>query len=233
MRRIVITGASSGIGKALAERLLLVGDQVIGLCRSIENLPKGVHGISCDLKDAEAVRAAFTKIHSEFGEIDALVNNAGVALLSRISDGALEDWETMWNVNVRGLALCCQLALPLLSPQTGQIVNVSSMSGHRVPPTGGFYAPTKFAVRAITDALRAELRLDGKPLRVSSVSPGFVDTPLLNDYFKDREAVLEKTKREVKMLSAKDVAESIVRILDTPTHVEVGDVQLLPVDQKA
>jgi NADP-dependent 3-hydroxy acid dehydrogenase YdfG len=233
MRWIVITGASSGIGKATAELLLEQGDELIGICRSVEELPAGVKGIRCDLSDENAVRSAFATIKEEFGQVDALINNAGVALLSRISDGELADWDTMWNVNVRGLALCCQLGLSVLNQESGQIINVSSMSGHRVPPTGGFYAPTKFAVRAITEALRSELRMDGKTLRVASVSPGFVDTPLLDDYFKGREEVLEKTKQEMKMLSAEDIAESIVHILNTPHHVEVGDVQLRSVDQKA
>lgn len=233
MRHVVITGASSGIGKATAELLAKKSFRVIGLCRRTEELPDGVQGLKCDLSDAAAVKTAFAELKANFGEIDALINNAGVALLSRISDGDLADWDTMWNVNVRALALCCQLGLGVLDQEHGQIVNVSSMSGHRVPPTGGFYAPTKFAVRAITESLRSELRMDGKTIRVASVSPGFVDTPLLDDYFKGRESALEKTKQEMKMLTAEDIAASIVHILETPSHVEVGDVQLRSVDQKA
>ncbi|MGJ8672468.1 SDR family oxidoreductase [Rubritalea sp.] len=233
MCRVIITGASSGIGKATAETLVKNGDEVIGLCRSVEKLPDGVRGIRCNLADADSVKSAFDLIHLEIGEVDTLINNAGIAYLSRITDGNLADWDSMWNVNVRGLALCCQLGLGVLNKDRGQIINVSSMSGHRVPPTGGFYSPTKFAVRAITESLRAELRMDGKTIRVASVSPGFVDTPLLEDYFKGREEVLAATKQQIKMLTAQDIAESIVHVLNTPLHVEVGDVQLRSVDQKA
>src|SRR5690606_1432506 len=107
---------------------------------------------------------------------------AGIAHLARLIDGNPADWEEMWRVNVLALSLCCQFSLRHFPTEGGRIVNISSMSGHRVPPTGGFYAPTKFAVRAITDSLRHELKSIGSKVQVSSVSPGFVDTPLLETY---------------------------------------------------
>jgi len=225
--KIIVTGASSGIGKALCELLVERGAEVIGLCRRSDGLAAGVDHIACDLSDEVQIRETFASI----GKVDGLVNNAGVAKLSSIIEGDLEDWDTMWKVNVRALALCSQLVLPKLSA-TGNIVNVSSMSGHRVPPSGGFYSPTKFAVRAISEALRCELRAVGSTVRVSSVSPGFVDTPLLDDYFSGREAILEKTKKEIQMLQPQDIAHSIVHILSSPHHVEIGDVQLRSSDQK-
>jgi len=228
---ITVTGASSGIGKATAALCAAQGARVVGLCRSVEKLSEGITGVCCDLTDAESISQAVEEVRVKFGRVDALVNNAGVAYLSRIMDGDLADWDTMWKVNVRGLALMSQLVLPLMPERGGQIVNVSSMSGHRVPPTGGFYAPTKFAVRAITESLRSELKLAGSATRVSSVSPGFVDTPLLNDYFAGREDALQKTRAAMKMLSDEDIAQSILHILTTPLHVEVGDIQLRSVDQ--
>ena len=107
------------------------------------------------------------------------------------------------------------------------------MSGHRVPPSGGFYSPTKFAVRGISDALRNELRSDDNPTRVATVSPGFVDTPLLDHYFKGREDQLSQTRASMRMLQPEDVASSILHILDTPLHVEITDIQMRSVDQKA
>jgi NADP-dependent 3-hydroxy acid dehydrogenase YdfG len=233
MQKVVITGASSGIGKATARLLLSQGCEVYGLCRRVEELESGVIGIACDLEDTASVHAAFDALQSRAGGIDVLVNNAGVAKLSRICDGSLSDWDTMWMVNVRGLALSCQLGLKQLDSQRGQIINVSSMSGHRVPSTGGFYAPTKFAVRGITDALRNELKTDGSRIRVSSVSPGFVDTPLLDDYFQGREEVLEATKQSMQMLTSEDIASAIVQIIAVPQHVEVGDIQMRSVDQSS
>lgn len=226
-KTILLTGASSGIGYATAERLLARGARVIGLCRNVSKLPSGVEPLECDLNNPEAIVSAFSKLE----HLDALVNSAGIALPSRVTDGNPADWEAMWRVNVQGLSICCQRALPLFPSGEGQVVNVSSMSGHRVPSSGGFYSPTKFAVRAVTDALRTELRAGGKKTRVSTISPGFVDTPLLDHYFKGREEVLEKTRSKIQMLTADDVARAIVNILETPLHVEITDIQMRSADQ--
>lgn len=223
----LITGASSGIGYAIAEKMLAQGARVLGLCRDTTKLPKGVEPLACDLEDPVAIERAFSNIPS----LDILINNAGIALLSRISDGEPADWERMWRVNVHALTLCCQKALPLFPNEGGQIVNISSMSGHRVPPTGGFYSPTKFAVRGVTDALRNELRADGRKDRVASISPGFVNTPLLDHYFQGREEQLEKTRNSMHMLTAEDVAASVIHVLTTPLHVEITDIPMRSVDQ--
>lgn len=224
---ILVTGASSGIGRATSLALMEKGARVLGLCRDVSKLPAGVEAICCDLSDPAAIEAVFAEIK----HLDALVNNAGIALLSRVSDGSPDDWERMWRVNVHGLTLCCQRALPLFKEGAGQIINVSSMSGHRVPPSGGFYSPTKFAVRAVTDALRSELRADCKVTRVATISPGFVDTPLLDHYFKGRESQLEQTRNSIKMLTPEDVARSILHVLESPLHVEITDIQMRSADQ--
>ncbi|MFD2157545.1 SDR family oxidoreductase [Rubritalea tangerina] len=232
-KTVVITGASSGIGAAISAQCLDAGAQVIGLCRRSDTLDSRVRGISCDLRDQASIDDAMAQIESASARVDVWVNNAGVAKLSKITDGALEDWDTMWSVNVRALAYCSQAALKFLSPESGQIINVSSMSGHRVPPTGGFYAPTKFAVRGITDALRSELRAAGSRIRVASVSPGFVDTPLLDEYFQGREEQLAEAKASMQMLGAEDVANCVLHIINSPMHVDIGDIQLRSSDQKA
>ncbi|MBK1832140.1 SDR family oxidoreductase [Verrucomicrobiaceae bacterium R5-34] len=224
----LVTGASSGMGFAIAEQLQQAGARVFGLCRNISKIPAAVHPISCDLTSPEQIDAAFASLDA----LDILINNAGIAILSGISDGDPADWQKMWQVNVHALATCCQKSLALFPESGGQIVNISSMSGHRVPRTGGFYAPTKFAVRAISDALRTELRSQDNPTRVACVSPGFVDTPLLDVYFKGREQQLEETKTSMDMLTAEDVAESVMHILRTPAHVDVSDIMLRCTQQK-
>lgn len=202
---------------------------MLGLCRDTTKLPVGVRPILCDLTDPSQIDYVFRKLR----KLDILVNNAGLALLSRISDGNPTDWEKMWKLNVQALTVCSQKALALFPETGGQIVNTSSMSGHRVPATGGFYAPTKFAVRAVSEALRSELRADGNPTRVATVSPGYVDTPLLDHYFKGREEQLAQTRQSIQMLQPEDVASAVLHILSTPLQVEITDIQMRSVDQKS
>jgi NADP-dependent 3-hydroxy acid dehydrogenase YdfG len=227
-KTLLVTGASSGIGLALCELLVERGANVLGVTRRPSALSENVSPIVADLTQRDQVSTVFHGL----GKIDGLVNCAGVAYLSRIIDGNPADWEEMWRVNVMALTLCCQMSLRHFPAGGGRIVNVSSMSGHRVPPTGGFYAPTKFAVRAITDALRAELKSVKSPVQVACVSPGFVDTPLLDQYFRGREQTLSQTKAAMKMLEPHDVAWAILTILEAPAHVEVGDILMRSAEQQ-
>ncbi|MBR9761733.1 SDR family NAD(P)-dependent oxidoreductase [bacterium] len=227
MKTALVTGASSGIGKAIAIALEESGMKVIGLCRSVENLPEGVTPLACDLRDATQIQEAFLSLD----HLDILVNSAGLAYLSRLTDGEPALWEEMWQVNVHALSLCCQLALPLFPKNGGQILNLSSMSGHRVPPTGGFYAATKFAVRAVSEALRAELKTAGSPVRISTLSPGFVDTPLLDKYFAGREDQLKQTRENIKMLTPESIAASALHVLTSPPDVEINDIMMRSADQ--
>jgi NADP-dependent 3-hydroxy acid dehydrogenase YdfG len=226
-KKVLITGASSGIGRAIAEALLTEEAEVIGLCRSVENLPPGVTPLSCDLSEPDQIATAF----SSLDHLDILINNAGLAYLSPISTGDPEKWKSMWQINVHALGLCSQQALKLFPPSGGHILNISSLSGHRVPPTGGFYAATKFAVRAMTEALRSELKLVNSATRISSISPGFVDTPLLDHYFAGREDQLAQTRAEVNMLTPQNIAATALHILSAPPGVEINDVLLRSSDQ--
>ncbi|MBC7980355.1 MAG: SDR family NAD(P)-dependent oxidoreductase [Armatimonadetes bacterium] len=228
-KTFLVTGASSGIGKALCELLLDHEANVLGVTRRPSALHPDISPIQADLTSREDISSIFLKL----GKIDGLINCAGTAYLSRIIDGNPADWEEMWRVNVLALSLCCQFSLKHFPKSGGRIVNISSMSGHRVPPSGGFYAPTKFAVRAITDALRSELKAIHSPIQVACVSPGFVDTPLLDNYFRGREETLSKTRASMKMLSPGDVADCIISILTAPPHVEVSDILLRSSDQIA
>jgi 17beta-estradiol 17-dehydrogenase / 3beta-hydroxysteroid 3-dehydrogenase len=227
-KTLLVTGASSGIGQSLCEVLVQRGANVLGVTRRPSALSPDVSPILADLTKREDVSAIFHGL----GRIDALVNCAGVAYLSRIVDGNPADWEEMWRVNVMALTLCCQLSMKHFPASGGRIVNVSSMSGHRVPPTGGFYAPTKFAVRAVTDALRNELKSSGSPVQVACVSPGFVNTPLLDQYFRGREETLTQTRAAMRMLEPIDVAWAILGILEAPPHVEIGDILIRSGEQR-
>ena len=231
----LITGASSGIGEACARALSGNGAKVILTGRNqkkLEQLSKEIGGIflTANLSISEDVVSLFEAID---GSIDILVNNAGVAPKASIIDGDIEAFQTLLNVNVLALTHCCQLALKKFDPKNGgQIVNISSMSGHRVPPSGGFYAATKFAVRAVTEALRYELKSKGNKTRVTMISPGFVDTPLLENYFRGDEETLSALRQDIEMLKPQDIAQTLLHILETPKHVEIGDVMMRPSDQK-
>ena len=231
----LITGASSGIGAACAKALANNGAKVVLTGRnqtSLEQLAEEIGGryMVADISQNDEV----IKLFDEIGEsIDILVNNAGIAPKASIIEGKIESFEDLLRVNVLAVVHCCQLAIKKFNPSTGgQIINISSMSGHRVPPSGGFYAATKFAVRAITEALRYELKIQKNKTRVSMISPGFVDTPLLDNYFKGSEEKLSELRERLEMLKPKDVANSLIHILESPNHVEIGDIMMRPRDQE-
>ena len=231
----LITGASSGIGAACAKALANNGAKVVLTGRnqtSLEQLSEEIGGryMVADISQNDEV----IKLFDEIGEsIDILVNNAGIAPKASIIEGKIESFEDLLRVNVLAVVHCCQLAIKKFNPSTGgQIINISSMSGHRVPPSGGFYAATKFAVRAITEALRYELKIQKNKTRVSMISPGFVDTPLLDNYFRGSEEKLSELRERLEMLKPKDVANSLIHILESPNHVEIGDIMMRPRDQE-
>ena len=231
----LITGASSGIGAACAKALANNGAKVVLTGRnqtSLEQLSEEIGGryMMADISQNDEV----IKLFDEIGEsIDILVNNAGIAPKASIIEGKIESFEDLLRVNVLAVVHCCQLAIKKFDPSTGgQIINISSMSGHRVPPSGGFYAATKFAVRAVTEALRYELKIQKNKTRVSMISPGFVDTPLLDNYFKGSEEKLSELRERLEMLKPEDVADSLIHILESPNHVEIGDIMMRPRDQE-
>ena len=233
-RIALITGASSGIGAACAKALAARGARVIVTGRNKAALAElaeetGGKAINADLKWEPDIERLFFEVGDR---LDILVNSAGVAPKAPIIDGDPALFRELFDVNVFALTRCCQLALPKFNPERGgHIINVSSMSGHRVPASGGFYAATKHAVRAVTEALRFELKTADSKTRVATVSPGFVDTPLLGLYFKGSEDKLETLKDNLHMLEPEDVAAAVVHILETPAHVETGDIQLRPTGQ--
>lgn len=241
-KRILVTGASSGIGRAIALALGEKGAEIALLARREDRLrdvsekiiESGSKGISVpvDLSDSGAAQDAVNFAASALGGLDILINAAGVARQAGLSDGKIEDWRNMLDVNVFALAVVTREALIHFPDQGGHVVNISSMSGHRVPGKGGFYAATKFAVRAMTEGLRQELRAAGNQTRVCSISPGFVDTELLDEYFATSGGDESKyDKIGYPLLQPEEIADLVIHQLTMPPTAEVTDILVRPTAQ--
>jgi NADP-dependent 3-hydroxy acid dehydrogenase YdfG len=238
-RSIVVTGASSGIGAAVVRALATEGARLtIGARRAdrLEAIAREAGGeiavVRTDMRvEADVVRLVSTA-RERFGGVDALVNNAGLGRKAPVSSAPTELWREMLETNVLGLLVATREAIQDMERRgvAGHVVHVSSMAAHRVPgPDSGVYAGTKFAVRAITEGLRQELRARQSPIRVSCVSPGYVDTEF-PDVFVGPGGTAQRPA--VKTLDADDVARAIVWVLSQPAHVEVHDVLVRPTAQR-
>jgi NADP-dependent 3-hydroxy acid dehydrogenase YdfG len=187
-----------------------------------------------DVRREADLLALFAAVRERFGGVDVLVNNAGLGLAAPISSGETERWRTMLEVNVLALCVASREAIQDMERRgvAGHIVHVSSMAGHRVPGIdSAVYSGTKFAVRAIAEGMRQELRAKQSPIRVSCVSPGYVETEFAEVFSGSKEAA-QKTYARLKVLEATDVAEAIRWMVSRPPHVEVHDVLLRPTEQR-
>jgi len=242
-KRALVTGASSGIGRAIAQDLARHGCHVALLARREERLHETAalveaegstaQVIPVDLADTTMTRQAVAAAASAFGGLDIVINAAGIGRQSKLMDGNIEDWKDMFDINVMALAVVTHEAIPHFPEGGGHIVNISSMSGHRVPGKGGFYAATKFAVRAMTEGLRQELREQNNFTRVSSISPGFVDTELLDEYFSGGDTDANYTAIGYSILQPEEIAELVIHQLTMPPTAEVTDILVRPTGQKS
>ena len=235
----IVTGASSGIGEAVARAFASAGIGVALVARRAGQLDRIAEDINADGGRAVVVSADLCRERAAaevvaaaadlLGSLDILVNAAGVARYAPVVDGDPAEWQEMWQVNVLALARICREALTRFPACGGHIVHIGSLSGHRVPPGGGFYAATKFAVRAHAESLRCELRARKNPTRVSCVSPGFVATALAEDYLRGAGKTLEELGYEA--LEPADVASCVLHAVDSPPGVEINDVLVRPAGQ--
>lgn len=235
----LVTGASSGIGRAVARDLIEAGLRVALCARRkdrLETLAQELGEeralvVQADLRNEDAIRGVFTELRQTWGGVDVLVNNAGLGVKAPLMDGPAGGWREMLEVNVLALAICTQEALAdFRAKGRGHVLHISSISGHRVAPGGGMYAATKHAVRALTEGLRQELREAGSPVRVTSISPGFVETEFAEVYHGSAEKARE-TYGRYRVLDAADVAQAVRYALSCPEHVQLHDVLLRPTEQ--
>ena len=240
-----ITGASSGIGTAIATQLAADGYN-LALCARREqrlaqlaNILSSQHGVevltqTVDLRDEAQILDWFDAIATRFNRLDVLVNNAGLGHKESLSSGSTEKWRETLDVNVIALCICTREAIKLmrtLGNDSGHIVHISSMSGHRVPGSG-MYSASKFAVRALTEGLRQELRADQSAIRISSISPGFVETEFAEKYSGSAEAA-QQVYSQFPILQPKDIANGVGYILSQPDYVQVHDLLLRPTQQSS
>ncbi len=231
-QRALITGASSGIGKATALAFARAGIHVALLSRSLEKLEAVAETIRqssevdvavypVDLARVDRVRERIGKIAAEFAPVDILINNAGMGYTKPLIDTPLADWQRVLDLNLTGAFECIQGILPMMRDRgTGTIVNVVSIAGKQAFPGWGAYCTSKFGLMGLTKALAAEERANG--IRVTAVCPGAVNSPIW-----DTETVNADFDRS-KMLTPESVAESILQTIQMPSEATIEEVTLMP-----
>jgi NADP-dependent 3-hydroxy acid dehydrogenase YdfG len=240
-RVAVVTGASAGIGRATARALAGAGMKVAACARRTDRLDElaaelgdRLLPITADLRREADILALFDRVRDAWGGVDVLVNNAGLGHAEPLVSGDTERWREMLEVNVLALCIATREAIADMRRRdaAGHVVHISSMAAHRVPPGSAVYSATKYAVRSLTEGLRQELRELGSPIRVSAVSPGFVETEFAEHYHKSAEAA-RTTYSRYKVLEADDIARAVVYLLDQPAHVQIHDLLVRPTDQRS
>ena len=234
---VAITGASSGIGEATAKLLAQNGAKVVLGARRTDKLEKLVKEIyssggtaefkAVDVTDREDVKAFVEFVKDKFGRVDVIFNNAGVMPLSPMNALKVEEWDNMINVNIRGVLNGIAAGLPIMEAQgSGQIINTASIGAHVVVPTAAVYCATKYAVWAISEGLRQELQ----HIRVTTLSPGVVDTELGSDITDESSKGLLEDFRKT-ALPSEAIARAVLYAVSQPDDVDVNEVIVRPVGQ--
>jgi NADP-dependent 3-hydroxy acid dehydrogenase YdfG len=229
MKHIVITGASSGIGRTTSNLLLDKGHKVSLLSRSIEKLSAEFDSpraslIQCDVKDYASVQKAISMAIEAQGPIDVLINNAGLGVFDKFADGKIEEWHNMIDTNVKGVLNCLHAALPHLISSKGHIINIASVAAHHVFPNSGVYCSTKWAVAAISESIRLEL---SNEVRVTTISPGAVNTPFIDQT--SNEALLKDYKGYfAEGLDPTIIAQNILHTINTSDTAVISEIIVRP-----
>jgi NADP-dependent 3-hydroxy acid dehydrogenase YdfG len=235
-RVAVVTGASSGIGEATARGLREAGFAVVLGARREDRLMAvardlGGRGLPLDVRDPTSIKAFVDAIAAEYGQVEILINNAGLAAgLQPLAEGNDDDWVQMMETNVLGLLRVTKAMLPLLrrAPRA-HIVNLGSVAGFEVYVGGVGYTASKHAVRAITKTLRLELM--GEPIRVTELEPGLVDTEFSLVRFKGDRDRASNVYKGMEPLTGADVADCIVWVVTRPPNVNVDEMVVRPIAQ--
>lgn len=236
----MITGATSGIGKAAAEllaknnfRLILCGrreDRLDELKAKLSSETE-VCTLVFDVRDKAAVSKSIGSLPDGFKKIDLLLNNAGNAHgLSPIESGDLDDWDAMIDSNVKGLLYVSKAVITgMAARKSGHIINIGSIAGKEVYPNGNVYCASKFAVDALNKSMRLDLNQYG--IKVGAINPGMVETEFSQVRFKDDDERAANVYKGFEPLRPEDIAEVILFMVTRPAHVNIGDITVLPTAQ--
>lgn len=234
---IVITGASSGLGLTATKELAKLGAKVVVGARRLDRLQElakeigqpETTAVQVDVTKREQVDKLIQTALDVYGRIDVLVNNAGYMPLSYIEKGKVDEWDATIDINIKGVLYGVNAVLPVFKKQkSGQIINVSSVGGHTVITGGAVYCGTKFAVRAISEGLRQEL----KPynIRVLNVSPGATESDLGNSITDEDLLVTLKDKFDFHPVPATAFSDAIIYAINQPENVDVNEIIFRPTD---
>lgn len=230
-KRIILTGASSGIGEATAKLAVARGHQILLVARSSEKLkalteelgPQAAFFVA-DVRDVEGMRAMVQEAKKLWGGVDVLINNAGLGYFDPLVQGRLEDWHEMIDVNVKGVLNALHAALPELMQSKGHVINMGSVASHFVFPNSGVYSATKHAVFAISESLRMEIP---DQVRVTTISPGSVNTPFIDKTHNEK--LLQDYKSYFAAgMEAGWIAEQVLYALEAPDNAVISEIITRP-----
>ncbi len=239
-KTILITGATAGIGAATAERfaqaghrLILTGRRAERLAQLASTLETETLTLAFDVRDKAQVKEAIAAIPDNWKAIDILVNNAGLAAgMDPVQSGSIDDWEQMIDTNVKGLLYMTREISPgMCERKSGHIINIGSIAGKEVYPNGNVYCATKHAVDALSKAMRIDMLPYG--IKVTNVAPGLVETEFSMVRFKGDETRSSIVYQGMEPLTGKDIADVIWYVANTPAHVTINDILVMPTAQAA
>jgi 3-hydroxy acid dehydrogenase / malonic semialdehyde reductase len=241
-KTVLITGASSGIGKATAMafakescRLLLCARRIDKLQAIQQNFiasgAQSVHAFALDVQNRQVVESAISALPAEWTEIDVLVNNAGLSRgLAKLYEDDPENWEEMIDTNVKGLLYVTRSVVPgMVARGKGHVISLGSTAAYTTYANGAVYCATKAAEKAISEGLKIDLM--GTPVRVTSIDPGMVETSFSSVRFRGDEEKAAKVYQNITPLQPEDVAEAIVWAASRPAHVNIHTVVMTTIDQ--
>lgn len=239
-KTVLITGATSGIGMATAKLLAKNGFKIIICGRRKERLKElsdelskftDIHSLNFDVRNKEEVFSAIESLPKMFLNIDILINNAGNAHgLDPIQDGDIDDWDAMFDINVKGLLYVTKAILPnMLVRKSGHIINIGSTAGKEVYPNGNVYCASKHAVDALNKGIRMDL--NGKGIKVGAIHPGLVETEFSQVRFKGDTDRAAKVYQGYIPLKPEDIADIIWFAVTRPPHVNIADLTVMCLDQ--